>query len=193
MENFDLKKFLVENNLTLNSRLLKEESTLSNSEKSAAIVKLGNSYPKLLGGSQQKAEIAKMFRRSKDNKFTIKDTPYSEQEVLAWFEEPWAEGMFTKDDKDAVAYYFSKWPKKGSEIEIKGYNISHFVSITPTAEKTISQKYPNGKIVDIDGLFVYEWQQDGKTYCIAHSLDDTWFKMVKVADRKYKIDDIIYR
>jgi len=193
MENFDLKKFLVENKLTGNSRILNEENTLSNSEKSAAIFKLGNSYPKLLGGSQQNAEIAKAFKRSKDNKFIVKGTPYSEQEILSWFEEPWAEGMFGKDDKDATVYYFSKWPKKGSEIEMKGYNISHFVSITPTAEKTISQKYPNGKIVDIDGLFVYEWQQDGKTYCIAHSLDDTWFKMTKVADRKYKIDDIIYR
>ncbi len=192
MENFNLKKFLVENKLTANSRILNEENTLSNSEKSAAISKLGYSYPKLLAGSQQNAETAKVFKRSRDNKFTVKGTPYSEQEILSWFEEPWAEGMFTSDDKDAVTYYFSKWPKKGSEIEMKGSNISHFVNITPTAEKTIRQKYPNGKIVDIDGLFVYEWQQDGKTYCIAHSLDDTWFKMTKVADRKYRVDDIVY-
>ena len=154
MENFDLKKFLVENKLTGNSRILNEENTLSNSEKSAAISKLGYSYPKLLAGSQQNAETAKVFKRSRDNKFTVKGTPYSEQEILSWFEEPWAEGMFTSDDKDAVNWFKkARYEGRGEklyhedDIDMLGWNMY----MTPQQAShglSLMQNYP----VDVQDL-----------------------------------------
>jgi len=171
--------------------LIKE--SLSNSEKSAAISKISNAYPKLLSGSQQKAEIAKNFKRSKDNKFTVKGSQYGKDDFLSWIKEPWAENMFSKDDVDAIMYYFDKWPKKGSDIELKGEAISHFVGITPTHQKLIAKQWPNGAIEDYDGLFVYQWEENGKTRTVAHSLDDTWFLMTKIdTKRKFKIDDVLY-
>jgi hypothetical protein len=170
-----------------------KEGELSNSEKSAAIKKLGNTYPKLLAGNIQKSEFAKNFKRSKDNKINMKGSLYSKEDFMGWFKEPWAKDMFLKDDIEAVIYYFDKWPKNGSEVDLSKSDASHFVTITPTNEKRIQNQYPGGKIEDIDGLFIYQWKEDQKTRAIAHSLDDTWFLMTRIdGTKKFKVDNVLF-
>ena len=97
MDNFNLKKYLAE------GKLLSEE--LASSDKSTLIRGFGMTNPKLLAGSQ-KAEFAKQYKRSKDNKFTFKGQQYSKDDILGFTEEEWAEDMFDKDDIEYINYFF---------------------------------------------------------------------------------------
>ena len=170
-----------------------KEAELSSSEKAAAIDKIGNADPEQLQGSTQSVDIAKNFKRSKDNKFTVKGSLYGKNDFMSWLKEPWAKDMFKQRDIDAIVYYFDKWPKKGNDIEMKGINLSHFVDIPPSHEKLLKQQWPDGEIEDYGRLGVYQWKENGKTRGIAHSLDDTWFLMTKIDDKaKFKIDDVLY-
>ena len=173
-------------------RKVLREGDLSNSEKSAAINHLGYSYPRLLS-SPGSSQDAKRFKRSKDNKLTVKGSLYGKDDFAKWLKEPWAEDMFHKDDIEAVDYYFNKWPKKGSELDLSKFDANHFVVITPTNEKLIQKQWPDGEIEDVDGLFIYQWQENQKTRAIAHSLDDTWFLMTRIdGTKKFKVDDVLY-
>jgi hypothetical protein len=62
-----------------------------------------------------------------------------------------------------------------------------------TGKQKILQKWKNAKPVDYQGLLIWEWEENGKTRAITHSLDDTWFLMTKVnGEDKFKIDDVLY-
>jgi hypothetical protein len=169
--------------------ILKED--LSNSEKSDAISKMYYTNPKT--SSQHKTDSVKIYKRSKDNKIVFKGKYYGKDDFLNWTNEPWAKDMFNKDDIDPIIYFFDNWPKKGNEIELKGKATTHFVNVTPTNKTTISNKWPGGDLEDYEGLFVYQWDEDGKKRVVAHSLDDTWFLMTSVDGKsKFKIDDVLY-
>jgi len=185
-----MKQYIIEAKRLQKLAGILQEAELSNSDKSNLVKKFAYTNPKLLTG-QQKAEYAKNFKRNKDNTFNYKGTNYSKEDILKFTQEPWAADMFDKDDIGYIEYYFDKWPKKGSNIELKGSNIHHFVNITPTDESFYKKKYPNGKSEDIEGLFVFVWNENGKSYGMAHSLDDTWFKLEKIQNNNYKIIDVI--
>jgi hypothetical protein len=183
MNNFDLKKYLAE------GKLLSEG--LADSDKSTLIQKFGMTNPKLLAGSQ-KAEFAKTFKRSKDNKFPFKGQQYSKDDILGWTEEEWAADMFDKDDIEYINYYFDKWPKQGQQIKLEGDGVHHIVTMWDSEAKKLESQYPGGSLKDYDGIFVYEFEKDGKTMAIAHSLDDTYWLMTKINNSEFKIDKVLY-
>jgi len=143
--------------------------------------------------SQHPTDSPKNFKRTKNNKFIFNGFEYSKSEVLELLKKYKEQGYtdVDKDDEESIVYYFDKWPKKGSEIELrKNDNHEHFVNVW---EREVKSKWPNGKLSDYEGLLIWEWEEDGKTKAITHSLDDTWFLMTKVNDEgKFKIDDVLY-
>jgi len=145
------------------------------------------------GTGAQSADIVKNFKRTKNNKFMFNGFEYSKNEVLELLKKYQEQGFtdVDNDDKESIIYYFDKWPKKGTEIELKkNNNDGHFVNIW---EREVKSKWPNGKLSDYNGLPVWEWEENGKTRAVAHSLDDTWFLMTKVNDEdKFKIDDVLF-
>ena len=183
MDNFNLKKYLAE------GKLLSEE--LASSDKSTLIRGFGMTNPKLLAGSQ-KAEFAKQYKRSKDNKFTFKGQQYSKDDILGFTEEEWAEDMFDKDDIEYINYYFDKWPKQGQQIKLEDDGVHHIVTMFDREAKKLESQYPGGSLKDYDGIFVYEFEKDGKTMAIAHSLDDTYWLMTKINNSVFKIDKVLY-
>ena len=143
--------------------------------------------------TQGSTDSPRNFKRTKNNKFIFNGFEYSKSEVLELLKKYKEQGYtdVDKDDEESIVYYFDKWPKKGSEIELrKNNNTAHFVNVW---EREVKSKWPNGKLSDYEGLLIWEWEEDGKTKAITHSLDDTWFLMTKVNDEdKFKIDDVLY-
>jgi|LakMenEpi03Aug12_release.lakeMendotaPanAssembly.Ray.scaffolds.fasta_scaffold454311_1 hypothetical protein len=146
--------------------------------------------------TQHSPDSPKNYKRTKNNKFTFNGYEYSKDEVLTLLKKYQEQGLtdVDKDDEESIVYYFDKWPKKGSEIELtKNDNTAHFVNVDNTGKQKILQKWKNAKPVDYQGLLIWEWEENGKTRAITHSLDDTWFLMTKVnGEDKFKIDDVLY-
>lgn len=187
--------------------------------KKSLIMRFFEVYPEWDGASNMvPSNQVYKYKRNKNNTFTYEITgvgkkDYTKNDVLEIWEElyggdePKDTDTWAKDYKDAIIYYFDKWPKRSQTIEItdKQESINHFVDIPSSQESKLKQKYKNGKRIFTNEEFhIFEWQDGSTTKALAHSSDDTWFLMTKLdVDKyeeddnrqtkpKYKIDDVLY-